>query len=153
MNLVEGSMFVRNARHYIDLFGETLFEKALEPIDLKKFTKREDVIENSGLAASYDRAGYPVIRRHYLWPFTEEKVFRSDVWTRQVEKWAIEYLVPCPYQNEEWRLLHSILEMQFHYLKNFGYMANHLDNGMRDEIYIYTENDHIPLYTPHSRAL
>ena len=142
MTLAEAKMFVRNAKNYIEVFGEELFERAVANYDIKDFSTFEYVVRDGGQDDYYARMGYPVLCDKTSWTFKEYK----GEWEREVRKLAREYRVPCRYQLHENDLLKDCILLVNPNLANYKMNIYHLDRPT-DDIYVKCDNGK-SLYVP-----
>lgn len=141
MTLQEAKMFVRNAKNFIEVFGEELFERAIANYDVKNFSTFHYVpIENG--CNYYDKMGYPVLCERTSHTFKEYK----GEWMREVIKPAREYRIPCPYQLNEKDLLRDCILLVNPNMANYHMDIYHLDRPT-DDIYVKCD-DGKSLYVP-----
>lgn len=142
MTLAEAKMFVRNYKNFIEVFGEEIFEKAVEKYDIKDFSTPTYVVRDEGLDRYYADRGYPVICDKTWWEFEEWK----GEWMKKVRKLAREYRVPCNYQLHEKDLLSDCILLINPNMANYKMSIYHLDRPT-DDIYVVCDNDK-SLYVP-----
>ena len=142
MTLAEAKMFVRNAKNFIEVFGEELFERAAANYDIKDFSTFEYVVRDGGTDNYYARMGYPVLCDRTSHPFKEYK----GEWMREVTKLAREYRVPDHYQLHEKDLLRDCILLVNPNMANYHMDIYHLDRPT-DDIYVKCENGK-SLYVP-----
>lgn len=141
MTLQEAKMFVRNAKNFIEVFGEELFEKAVENYDVRDFSTSLYVPLENG-CNYYDSMGYPVLRDRVRHTFKEYK----GEWMREVEKLAREYRVPDSYQLDEKDLLKDCILLVNPNMANYQMSIYKLDR-QTDDIYVKCDNGK-SLYVP-----
>ena len=141
MTLAEAKMFVRNAKNYIEVFGEELFERVVVNYDVRDFSTFQYVPLDNG-TKYYDTMGYPVLRDRTHHTFKEYK----GEWMREVEKLAREYRVPCNYQLYEKNLLRDCILLVNPNMANYTMSIYHLDRPT-DDIYVKCD-DGKSLYVP-----
>ena len=142
MILQEAKMFVRNAKNYIEVFGEELFERVVANYDVKDFSTFEYVVRDGGQDAYYARMGYPVLCDRTSHTFKEYK----GEWMREVVHPAREYRIPCPYQLNEKDLLKDCILLVNPNMANYQMTTYHLDHPT-DDIYVTCDNGK-SLYVP-----
>ena len=142
MTLQEAKMFVRNAKNFIEVFGEELFERAVANYDVDDFSTHKYVPYGEGQDAYYARLGYPVLCDRTVWHFKEY----NGVWEREVQKPARKYNVPCKYQLSESDLLRDCILLVNPNMANYHMDIYHLHNAT-DDIYIKCD-DGKNLYVP-----
>lgn len=141
MTLQEAKMFVRNAKNFIEVFGEEIFERVVANYDIKDFSTFEYVPLENG-CSYYEKMGYPVICDRTSHTFKEYK----GEWMREVTKLAREYRVPCSYQLHEKELLKDCILIVNPSMANYIMNIYHLDNPT-DDIYVKCDNGK-SLYVP-----
>lgn len=141
MTLQEAKMFVRNAKNFIEVFGEELFERAVANYDVKDFSTFQYVPLDNG-CSYYDKMGYPVLCDKTYWEFEEYK----GEWMRKVRKLAREYRVPDNYQLHEKDLLKDCILLVNPNMANYTMSIYHLDRPA-DDIYVQCDNGK-SLYVP-----
>ena len=142
MTLAEAKMFVRNAKNFIEVFGEELFERAVANYDIDDFSTHKYVILNEGQDNYYARMGYPILCDNTTWHFKEY----NGVWVREVVKPARKYNVPCEYQLSENDLLKDCILLVNPNMANYHMDIYHLHNAT-DDIYVKCD-DGKSLYVP-----
>lgn len=142
MTLQEAKMFVRNAKNFIEVFGEEIFEKAIANYDVKDFSTFEYVIYGGGQDNHYAKMGYPVLCDRTMWTFKEYK----GEWMKEVRKPAREYRVPDHYQLHEKDLLKDCILMVNPNMANYQMSIYKLDRPT-DDIYVKCDNGK-SLYVP-----
>ena len=142
MILAEANMFIRNAKNFIEVFGEEIFERAVANYDMKDFSTFEYVVRDGGQDDYYTRMGYPVLCDKTYWTFKEYK----GEWMREVRHLAREYRVPCRYQLHEKDLLKDCILLVNPNMANYHMETYHLDRPT-DDIYIKCDNGK-SLYVP-----
>ena len=142
MTLQEAKMFVRNAKNFIEAFGEELFERAVANYDIKDFSTHKYVPRDDVYDRYYASRGYPVLCDRTVWTFEE---FKGE-WKREVRKLAREYRVPCGYQCHEKDLLKDCILLVNPNMANYTMNIYHLDR-LTDDIYVKCENGK-SLYVP-----
>lgn len=142
MTLQEAKMFVRNAKNFIEVFGEQLFERAIANYDVKDFSTFEYVPRNEGCDSYYAKLGYPILCDKTSHTFKEYK----GEWVREVTKPAREYRVPCHYQLYEKDLLKDCILLVNPNMANYHMDMYHLDRPT-DDIYVKCD-DGKSLYVP-----
>lgn len=142
MTLQEAKMFIRNAKNFIEVFGEDIFEIALANYDVTDFSTHKYVPRDEGTDRSYARLGYPILCDRTSWEFEEYK----GEWVRKVRKLAREYRVPCDYQIREKDLLKDCILLVNPNMENYEMSIYHLDRP-NDDIYIKCD-DGKSLYVP-----
>lgn len=140
MTLQEAKMFVRNAKNYIEVFGEELFERVVANYDVKDFSTFHYVPLENG-CTYYDKMGYPVLCDRTRHTFKEYK----GEWMREVEKLAREYRVPDNYQLNEKDLLKDCILLVNPNMANYQMSIYKLDGAK--EIYVKCDNGK-SLYVP-----
>ena len=141
MTLQEAKMFVRNAKNYIEVFGEELFERVVVNYDVRDFSTFQYVPIDNG-TNYYDKMGYPILCDRTRHTFKEYK----GEWMREVEKLAREYRVPCNYQLYEKNLLRDCILLVNPNMANYMMSIYHLDRPT-DDIYVECDNGK-SLYVP-----
>ena len=142
MTLQEAKMFVRNAKNFIEVFDEELFERAIANYDIEDFSTFEYVIRDGGQDNYYAKMGYPVLCDKTSWTFKEYK----GEWVREVRHLAREYRIPCRYQLHEKDLLKDCILLVNPNLANYHMDIYHLDRPT-DDIYVKCDNGK-SLYVP-----
>lgn len=141
MTIEEARMFIRNYDEYEKFFGIELVTKCVTNFKVEDFSTKEFVALGEGTDNYYSRKGYPVLIGKTRWTFKEYK----GEWSREVEKPAVQYLVPDHYQLKESRLLRACLLKRFPYLCEFDFPTYHMEKPF--EIYIKCDNG-CSLYVP-----
>lgn len=141
MTLQEAKMFVRNAKNYIEMFGEELFERVVANYDISDFSSHDYVRYGGGQDNYYANLGYPVLCDRTMWTFEE---WRGE-WKREFQDLAREYRIPCRYQLHEKDLLKDCILLVNPNMANYTMSIYHLDGAK--EIYIKCDNGK-SLYVP-----
>ena len=141
MTLQEAKMFVKNAKNFIEVFGEEIFERAVVNYDIKDFSTFEYVIRDGGQDNYYAKKGYPVLCDKTSHTFKE---FKGE-WMREVTKLARDYRVPDHYQLNENDLLKDCILLVNPHMANYTMSIYHLDGAK--EIYVKCDNGK-SLYVP-----
>lgn len=142
MTLQEAKMFVRNAKNFIEVFGEEIFERAIANYDIKDFSTFKYVPRDGGMDRYYAERNYPVLCDKTTWTFEEWK----GEWKREVRKLAREYRVPCDYQLNEKDLFKDCILLVNPNMANYTMDIYHLDRPT-DDIYVQCGNGK-SLYVP-----
>lgn len=142
MTLAEAKMYVRNAKNFIEVFGEELFERAAANYDIKDFSTCKYVPRDEWYDRHYAEKGYPVLCDKTWWNFEEWK----GEWKREVRKLAKEYRVPCDYQLHEKDLLKDCILLVNPNMATYQMSMYHLDQPT-DDIYVKCDNGK-SLYVP-----
>lgn len=142
MTLQEANMFVRNAKNFIEVFGEELFERAIANYEVNDFSTFEYVVRDGGTDQYYARMGYPVLCDRTSHTFKEYK----GEWMREVTKPARKYRIPCHYQLDEKDLLRDCILLVNPNMVKYHMDIYHLDRPT-DDIYVKCD-DGKSLYVP-----
>lgn len=138
MTYEEALLYVRNAQAIIDMFGEQPFRDAIAGFDMKDFTTTEIC---SAPATWHRDKGYAVIAENFTHEFEEYK----GEWMRKVQKPAVKFLVPSPYQLRESDLIRAILHKEYPYTKQFPLDVYHMEKPYE----CYLRTDAGSLYIPY----